>query len=320
MTLRQQSKHSKRYGWRFGKKRKRAAAATTSRQAGTTAALGAMDKQGLNRKLKVLALVTASFFILWLSLTVFARGEFWPLLVVPIITSAWFFYEAGVLITVGVAGLLLVQTSLEKTGPVLIVITAFATLGMLLGWGQRRQKLTQRHILRSSLTDSLTGLFNFGYFMDCLDREISRVERYGGFVTLVMFDIDHFKLLNDRYGHQRGNMALKAVAATLKREKRDSDVVARYGGEEFVLVLPEDDRAGAETAERMREAISRVRIPVGGGATTGVTVSVGVACFPTGANSKEELMDRVDQLLYASKSRGRNQVSVTPPKHRLAVM
>ena len=85
----------------------------------------------------------------------------------------------------------------------------------MLGWGQRRQRRAHRHVLRSSLTDSLTGLYNFGSFMECLDREMRRVDRYGGAVTLVMFDIDHFKMFNDRFGHQAGNEALKIVAATL---------------------------------------------------------------------------------------------------------
>lgn len=279
-----------------------------------------VDSGRANRKLKVLVLVAASFFLLWLSIMVFSQGDLWPLLLVPIFTGAWFFYEIGALVTVGMAGLLLVQASLEKPGTILLAVATFAVLGLLLGWSQRRQKLTHRHILRSSLTDQLTGLFNYGYFMDCLDREISRVDRYGGMVTLVMFDIDHFKNFNDRFGHEKGNDALKAVAATLRREKRESDVIARYGGEEFVLLLPEDQDAGVETAGRMREAIARMDVPVASGSSTGITVSAGVASYPDGAGSKEELLDRVDQLLYSSKRRGRNQVSVATARQRLAVM
>ena len=276
-----------------------------------------IDGRRTRRRLIILGLVCANFFVLWLALKVFAQADFWPLLAAPILVSAWFFYEAGAIATIALTALLLVQTSFEKGGAILIAVFTFAVLGVLLGWGQRRQRRAHRHVLRSSLTDSLTGLYNFGSFMECLEREIRRVDRYGGAVTLVMFDIDHFKMFNDRFGHQAGNEALKAVASTLRKQKRESDVVARFGGEEFVLLFPGKENAGVEAARRMRRAISQIRVPVGGGATTEITVSAGVACYPNGATSKEELLDRVDQLLYASKRKGRNQVSVAPPRHRL---
>ena len=284
------------------------------------AAAGNVDSVRVSRKLKVLLLVAACFFFLWLAITIFSQGNLWPLLAIPIMAGAWFFYEIGAVVAVGLAGLLLVQSSYEKPGTIMLAITTFAILGLVLGWAQRRQRAAHRQMLRSSLTDSLTGLFNYGHFMRCLESEISRADRYGGYVTLIMFDIDHFKLFNDRYGHEKGNEALRAVAAALRREKRDSDVVARYGGEEFVLMIPEDEEAGVETAGRFREAIASAQVPLGGGSTTGVTVSAGVACYPASAGSKEELLDKVDQLLYSSKRRGRNQVSVASGRKRLAVM
>ena len=277
-----------------------------------------VDSRLTHRRLIILALVGANFFMLWLTLKVFAQADFWPLLAAPILASAWFFYEAGALVTIAVTGVLLFQTPFEKSGAIFIAVATFAVLGVLLGWGQRRQRRAHRHVLRSSLTDSLTGLYNFGSFMECLDREIRRVDRYGGAVTLVMFDIDHFKMFNDRFGHQAGNEALKAMAATLKKHKRESDIVARFGGEEFVLLFPGKEEAGIETARRMRKAISQIRVPVGDGATSEMTVSAGVACYPNGAASREELLDKVDQLLYVSKRKGRNRVSVAPPRRRLA--
>ncbi len=279
-----------------------------------------IDGGRASRKLKVLLAVSVSFFLLWLSIKVFAQSDLWPLLIVPIFTGAWFFYEIGALIAAGMAALLLAQTSFEKPGTIMLAVSTFAVLGLMLGWGQRRQKQAHRRMLRSSLTDALTGLFNYGYFMDCLGREVSRVDRYGGKVTMVMFDIDHFKLFNDRFGHEKGNDALRAVASTLRHEKRDSDIIARYGGEEFVMLLPGDEAAGEELADRMREAVAGLEIPMGRGSSTGVTVSAGVACYPIAAGSKEELLDRVDQLLYTSKRKGRNQVSVAPAKQRLAAM
>jgi len=277
-----------------------------------------IDNRRTQRRLIILALVGVSFFILWLALKVFAQADFWPLLAGPILVSAWFFYEVGALVTIGLTTLLLVQTSIDNRGPIIIALATFAFLGLMIGWGQRRQRRAHRSVLRSSLTDSLTGLYNFGSFMECLDREMRRVDRYGGAVTLVMFDIDHFKMFNDRFGHQAGNEALKAVATTLKREKRESDIVARFGGEEFVLLFPGKEAAGVETARRLRKAIAQIRVPTGGGATTEITVSAGVACYPNGATSREELIDKVDQLLYASKRKGRNRVSVAPPRRRLA--
>jgi diguanylate cyclase (GGDEF)-like protein len=277
-----------------------------------------LDSRRSQRRLIILGLVCINFFVLWMMLKVFAQSDFWPLLAVPILVSAWFFYEVGAIVTLAITGLLLIQTSFEKSGTIFVAVATFAVLGLMLGWGQRRQRRLHRHVLRSSLTDSLTGLYNFGSFMECLDREVRRVDRYGGAVTLVMFDIDHFKMFNDRFGHQAGNEALKAVAATLRRQKRESDIVARFGGEEFVLLFPGKEAAGVETARRMRKAISQISVPVGGGAMSEITVSAGVACYPNGATSKEELLDKVDQLLYASKRKGRNRVSVAPERRRLA--
>lgn len=281
--------------------------------------ISGLDNRAARRKLKVLVAVAVSFFILWLSIKVFAQDNLWPLLAVPILVSAMFFYEIGALVTIGLSASLLAQASFEETNTILIAISTFAFLGMTIGWSQRRQSQNHHKILKSSLTDSLTNLYNYGYFIECLEREISRVDRYGGSISLVMFDIDHFKLFNDRYGHQAGNNALKAMAATLRREKRESDIVARYGGEEFVMLLPDDEQAGYETADRMREVISQTQVPIAGTATTGITVSAGVACYPANARSKEELIDKVDQLLYSSKSRGRNRVSMVPENQQLAV-
>jgi diguanylate cyclase (GGDEF)-like protein len=279
----------------------------------------ALDNPRARRKLKVLILVSATFFFLWVSLKLMAQADLWPLLAAPILLSAWYFFEVGALVTVALTGALLIQTSFEKNASLLIAVGTFALIGLGLGWGQRRQRVAHRHTLRSSVTDSLTGLYNYGYFMDCLDREIHRAQRYGGVVSLVMFDVDHFKLFNDHFGHHAGNDALRAVAATLRREKRESDIAARFGGEEFVLLIPGDEAAGIDTAGRLRRAIAQIQVPVGGGAVAGITVSAGVACYPSGAHSKEELLSRVDQLLYTSKKSGRNRVSVAPVKRRLAV-
>jgi len=280
---------------------------------------GNLDIERANRKLKVLALVCASFFFLWLFLKVFAQTDLWPLLAAPILLSAWFFYEVGVLVTLGITALLLIQTQLGQSGSVMVSVFTFGVIGLAMAWALRRRAKAQSRMLRLSLTDALTGLYNYGYLMDALDREMNRAERYGGSLTLVMLDIDHFKSFNDRFGHQAGNEALKAVASVIRREKRQSDIAARYGGEEFVLLLPGEEEAGIETAGRLREAISMIQVPIGGGSTTSLTVSAGVASYPRGASTREELIERVDRLLYVSKRSGRNRISVAPAKNRLAV-
>ncbi|MHB0914743.1 MAG: GGDEF domain-containing protein [Thermoleophilia bacterium] len=283
-------------------------------------ALPLFDSSPAGRRLRVLLLISASFFLLWLSIKVFSQVSLWPLLVAPIMLSAWYFYEVGALTTVLISAILLVQVSIDKPGYTFLAVAAFAMLGVGLGWGQRRQRIAHRRTLRSSLTDSLTGLFNYGYLVEALDRELHRVDRYGGMVTLIMIDVDHFKSFNDLYGHQAGNEALKALGAVLKREKRASDIVARFGGEEFAMLIPSDEESGLETAERIRQAIARIQVPVGRNQAASITVSAGVANYPNSASSKEELLARADQLLYASKRNGRDQVSVAPERQRLAVM
>lgn len=283
-------------------------------------ALPLFDAGPAGRRLRVLLLVCSSMFLLWLTIKVFSQVSFWPLLIAPIVLSAWFFYEAGAIVAVLASALLLVQVSPENPGSVMVAVTAFTLLGLGLGWGQRRQKIAHRRTLRSSLTDPLTGLYNYGYLMEALDRELHRVDRYGGMVTLIIMDIDHFKSFNDRYGHQAGNEALKALGAVLKREKRVSDIVARYGGEEFVMLIPSDEESGLETGNRLRQAIARIQVPVDEARTAGMTVSIGVANYPHSARSKEELLARADQLLYASKRNGRDQVSVASDRKHLAAI
>ena len=153
-------------------------------------------------------------------------------------------------------------------------------------------------------TDGLTGIANRHTFDETLTREISRAARAGEDLSLVLMDIDHFKKLNDTYGHQTGDDVLRRVAATLKGTARIYDTPARYGGEEFAVILP---RTSAEDAEmvgnRLREAIG------GSGDDPAVTVSAGVATFPLDAADGGTLVGAADEALYASKHGGRNRVT-----------
>ncbi len=157
--------------------------------------------------------------------------------------------------------------------------------------------------------DSLTGLFNHHTFYVLLDDEIVRSKRYNRPVSLLMLDIDHFKTVNDIYGHQAGDAVLKQLSNSLIQQARTIDRVCRYGGEEFMVILSETNTASAmNTAERLRTTVEHQQSDIGGGKYVGITVSIGVATYPHQAKSPQELVKAADKALYAAKAGGRNRV------------
>ena len=157
--------------------------------------------------------------------------------------------------------------------------------------------------------DGLTGLFNRRAFDDYLARAIAREDRQGGRFALLLLDLDHFKKLNDTYGHPAGDAALVAAAHLLERMLRKGDLAARYGGEEFAAILPGSDEAGAlKMAERVRQALERER-PVFEGARLAVTASFGAAVWPDDGRDAAALLAAADRALYAAKQAGRNRVA-----------
>lgn len=160
-----------------------------------------------------------------------------------------------------------------------------------------------------SVTDPLTHLYNRRYLMDALEKEFQRVRRTGGALSLVVLDIDHFKRINDSYGHQNGDTVLAAVAETTRAELRSYDTAVRYGGEEFMVVLPETPLSyGIAVAERLRSAIGKMVFP-GPLAMLTVSVSLGVAAYPAaGVDSVDRLIRMADDALYRAKGAGRNRV------------
>ena len=160
-----------------------------------------------------------------------------------------------------------------------------------------------------AVTDGLTGLYNRRYFQEALDRELSRADRGGGSLALLLLDIDHFKLLNDTYGHAIGDTVLKKIATVLHETLRKGDVLARYGGEEFVVLLPQATYEGAqEFAQRVWKAVGTAKIHPGGRGHR-VTVSVGWALLPDDADSTEALLEAADRALYLAKETGRDKVA-----------
>jgi diguanylate cyclase (GGDEF)-like protein len=165
-----------------------------------------------------------------------------------------------------------------------------------------------RLVERQASTDGLTELANRRTFEEALSTEISRTERFGGTLALVLADLDDFKQVNDRHGHLAGDEVLRAFADILREAVRDVDLAARYGGEEFAVLLPQTDLAGAELlAERLRHAIAARPLTARPGALVAITSSFGVAAFPEAA-TPAALFAAADEALYRAKSAGKNRV------------
>lgn len=163
---------------------------------------------------------------------------------------------------------------------------------------------------RMANTDGLTGLYNHRYLHERLIQEIERAERYSRPLSVVMADLDHFKRLNDTYGHPRGDKVLIAVAETLRQLSRASDIVARYGGEEFTLILPETQADEARVlAERARQCVAALDLSEAEGEALDLTLSLGVASYHAG-DTPESLIEAADEALYEAKREGRNRVVV----------
>lgn len=168
-------------------------------------------------------------------------------------------------------------------------------------------------LARLSMTDSLTGLANRRQFDDVFERELARQLRTGAPLALLLLDIDHFKAVNDFYGHAMGDNYLRAVAQVLRKSLvRASDLVARFGGEEFVCLLPDTDSEGAQLlAERMRQAVMALALPNAHAGSRQLTVSIGVVSIAQGQVLPGQLLQAADMQLYAAKNAGRNQVRAT---------
>lgn len=158
-------------------------------------------------------------------------------------------------------------------------------------------------------TDELTGLFNFRHFQYSIDLEMERARRSGHSVSLLMLDLDHFKALNDRHGHECGNYTLKQVSQIIQRALRRLDIPCRYGGEEFAIILPDTSlHAAIHLANRLRQSIEEMGL-VFNGEDINVTASIGVDVFTTkDKDDVQRFVARTDAWLYAAKQAGRNRV------------
>ncbi|MGH9901603.1 MAG: diguanylate cyclase [Pyrinomonadaceae bacterium] len=161
----------------------------------------------------------------------------------------------------------------------------------------------------AAFTDHVTGLANRRRFERQLEREVTRTTRYGRQFCLLLIDIDNFKRVNDTYGHDAGDEAIRFLASALQSGTRGIDMAARVGGDEFAIILPETDFAkGLEVAERLRAAVAAMDVPVAGR----ITASFGLAEFPLCARDRRELYAAADAALYEAKRRGRDRVAAAP--------
>lgn len=172
--------------------------------------------------------------------------------------------------------------------------------------------LRLRETLRyQALRDPLTGLFNRRYLLDAFDHELSRAASRAQPLSIIMFDIDHFKRFNDAFGHAAGDTVLAQLGKLLQEWARGEDILVRYGGEEFTVVLPDTSPESAlARAESLRQAVAALTLEHHGERLTQVTISAGIASYPLHGSDRESLVRLADQALYSSKSAGRNRVSL----------
>lgn len=167
-------------------------------------------------------------------------------------------------------------------------------------------------VKEQAITDGMTGLYNRRYFEEYIKKEAIRAMRQNQKFTVIGIDLDHLKQINDTYGHNYGDIAIKAIAEVLKNNARSIDIAARMGGEEFNLILPAVDiEGGCIAAERIRKAIESVELEKIGH----ITASLGVATYPDQSDDLEELLELTDQAMYESKRNGRNRVTIAKPSY-----
>jgi two-component system, cell cycle response regulator len=170
----------------------------------------------------------------------------------------------------------------------------------------------QRQLFESAVKDGLTGIYNKKYFVDRIEADVAYARRHKTALTLFMLDIDHFKNINDTYGHPAGDHVLKQVATLLRRTIRTEDIFARFGGEEFALLMRDvDDQKALMLAERMRRKVEEASF-VFAGKRIAVTISIGIgttnSSSETAIQTPAELIEQADQSLYRAKRTGRNRV------------
>ncbi|HBD9373644.1 TPA: diguanylate cyclase [Legionella pneumophila] len=202
-------------------------------------------------------------------------------------------------------GLLYLEINLKFDENQRLLITAFAELTALALANVRLRE----NLRYQSIRDPLTGLYNRRYLEDFLFKQLHQAERTKASFAILMLDLDHFKKINDTFGHDAGDLVLKEIGQILNSDIRLGDIAARYGGEEFVLLLYDIDAQAAKMkAENLRSAISNLQVKYGAQPVGQITASIGISIYPDDAKSPAELIEAADKALYQAKYKGRNKV------------
>jgi diguanylate cyclase len=204
--------------------------------------------------------------------------------------------------------------TLDATGWALVAInlTALLLLATVASVIANEQKRMLRTMIGLATVDAVTGLCNRSFFFAALEREIARSGRSGRGFCVIMMDLDDLKTINDRFGHNYGDKALRAVGEVIRVGVRKTDTAARYGGDEFAVLLPETDPSGAYVlAEKVRQQSSDMSIP-GPRVALRLSLSIGVVAFPEDGRTADQLMFSADQAMYSAKRAGKNRVAAAP--------
>jgi diguanylate cyclase (GGDEF)-like protein len=253
-----------------------------------------VDRAWFSRKVESVATLGSPSFTIWEQRPYLLKFESYQ----PITGSEPFMYQNTTLFP-----LRSINNQVEHICLVIYDVTEVAT-------NRRQLQAANVQLQKLSSTDRLTGLYNRGHWEEALKHEYARHSRYGNDCTLIMFDIDHFKQVNDTFGHPAGDRVIQRVADVVREHVRDSDICGRYGGEEFALLLPDTDKEGGHIlAERLRASIEAMVVHHDGHPIR-FTISLGVADLQRPAADYQELTERADRALYTSKRSGRNRVTV----------
>ncbi|MDD5692232.1 MAG: diguanylate cyclase [Candidatus Omnitrophica bacterium] len=234
----------------------------------------------------------------------------------------WFGLKGGIITAVCAGVIFLIEIQVHPSWPARDLVLrgaafrliVYLACGFILGYVSELQKKLSREIEYSAYHDKLTGCVNYTWIVEFLEKEIARSRRFIKEFSIILIDIDHFKSINDTYGHLVGNDALAAFAGVIKDNLRSMDIVGRYGGEEFLVILPELGSGGALIVlERIKRKLSEAKITsrhLKEGITISLQFSAGISSFPYNANNARDLIKLADDVLYQAKAKGRDRILV----------
>jgi diguanylate cyclase (GGDEF)-like protein/PAS domain S-box-containing protein len=202
------------------------------------------------------------------------------------------------------------SVSLMKTGSKRLILAIYRDISKRKEAEEERDRLIKK-LEQMSQTDGLTGLFNRQYLDKRLSEEINRAKRYGHPLSLIIFDIDNFKQINDTYGHIAGDKILQKTSSIVKETLRDSDIAGRFGGDEFIVILTETKiDVGVQVAERIRTKIAQALVPVKKNQSINFSISMGICQYSRDFETPEEFIAKADKALYIAKQKRNNHISV----------